>query len=126
MKQLIDALAACKTDMPDTANDYKNQPKFAEGFDEALRLLVGLTVTRPELVNEIKKLTAYDIRTDLEQRAINLRERIAVVERQSNKLAASGQVKDSNNLEDSLATPRFELCRIADVLRYLSDYTDKL
>lgn len=126
MKLLIDALNACKTKMPHITKNYKNHARFAEGFDEAVKLLVGITVTRPELVYQVKKLAIFDVRTDLEQRAINLRESIALIERHSNRLASSGYVKESNRLEDSLESQRFELIKIAETQRCLKELTEKL
>ena len=119
MKQLIEAVSACKTDLPVIASEYKKNANFAAGFDEALRVLSQLTAIKPDLVNEIKKEAIFDVRINLEQRAINLKERVAVIERDANHLALGGKVKESSKLDESLIPTRNELINIGIVQRYL-------
>jgi hypothetical protein len=119
MKKLIEAVTACKTDLPVIASEYKKHANFASGFDEALRVLIQITAIKPELVNEIKKEALIDVRINLEQRTINLRERVAVIERDANHLASRGKVKESEQLDESLIPTRNELINIGIVRRYL-------
>lgn len=99
---------------------------FVDGFNTALSLVAQIESVDLQTVNKIRFSVLCDVLADLEYKRTNLIESISVSQRDSDKLASSGRVLESNNIEDSLKPKRNELHDVNQQIKFVKEKIEVL